>query len=300
MIKGQFIYDDNDILVEMYLSYSLISKMFFKGNEIEHCPYQILKTYISGEYSYPSTEAMHKGLYFESKIIGKTADGSTDVEPVTTSKGKPTADQIRIDEQVKLFHSGNPDTGKEALKTKYGLEIREDNVQVKASKQLIVPSLDFNVFVTVTADYLGPVLYRRKRFEKAVIDLKLTGNLMNTFGDFGWGDMERTDKTQAYINSFVFDLPFFYFIFDYPATDMTHRLVKINTYAEWHKKSHDDVMYHETSLRLQEMKETVRKAAINLEYYLQEGWPTNPSIKRCHNCPLSKDCEDSYSHEAEY
>lgn len=300
MKKGELVFDENGILVELYLSYSLISKMFFKGNEIEHCPYQILKTYISGEYSYPSTEAMHKGLYFESKIIGKTADGTTEVEPVTTSKGKPTADQIRIDTQIKLFHEGNIDTGSIPLGKKYGLEIGEDNVQVKASRQLVIPSLDFNVFATVTADYLGPIVYRSKKYDTAVVDLKLTGNLMNTFGDFGWGDMDRTDKTQAYINSFVFDLPFFYFIFDYPATNMTHRLLKINTYAEWRKKSHDDVMYHETSLRLQEMKETIRKAAMNIEFYLQEGWPTNPSIKRCHDCPLSDDCEDSFSHEAEY
>lgn len=289
MKKGKIIME-NGVLVSVDISPSLISKFIVNGNQVEYCAYQIYKTYMTGDYSFESTKVMKHGIYFETKILGKNVRGE-EVEPELTKSGKPTAEQQRIDEQVQM--------ALEVL-TKRNVTISNDNVQVKGRKQLIMPELDFNVFLTQTADLISPFLYRDTMYEQAVIDLKLSGNLNSTWGDYAWGSFEYMDKTQAYVASYVHNLPFFYVVFDYPATGMSHRIFKVNTLEEHRGLSHDNPLYNEVATRHLEMKEAARKSATIIDYHNEIGWATNPNPTLCTTCPLSDICEDSSKYEVEY
>lgn len=281
---------ENGLLVSVDISSSLISKFIKHGNQIEYCPKQIFKTYMTGEYSFDYTKAMKHGVYFETKLLGKNIR-EEEVSPELTKSGKPTADQIRIDTQVEIAHE---------LFDGRGVEIKEDNVQVKGRKQLIMPGLDFNVFLTQTADLITPFIYRDILYDMVVIDTKLTGNIGTTYGEFAWGNFKYMDKTQAYIAAYVHNMPFFYIVFDYPATKMTYRIFKVNTLEEHRQLSHDNPLYNEIAIRHLEMKEAARKTATIIDYHNTIGWETNPNTSLCVDCPLSEICEDSFKYEVEY
>lgn len=290
MIKGKIELDRNGLLVGVEMSNSLVSKFLKSGNEIPYCPYQILKTYMTGEYSFKSTQAMKNGIYFETKLIGKNSRGET-VEPELTTKGLPTAPQKRIDMQIK--------NAREVFKDR-AMVIDDKKVQLKGEKQLIMPELDFDIKITQTADMRTPIRFRDEIYDDAIVDIKLTADLKTTFGDFAWGKFEYMDKTQAYIASYVHNLPFFYLVFDYPATNMGYRLFKVNTLQGSKDMSHSNPLYNEVVTRYHEMKETVRKTALLIDYHNSTEWETRPNPTLCVACPLSEVCEDSYKYEAEY
>ncbi len=290
MKKGNIILENN-LLVAVEMSTSLITKFIKNGNEIDYCPKQIYETYMTGNYLFESSIPMRHGIYFETMLLGANVSG-TEVEPLLTKKTKkPTAEQARIDIQIEL--------AKQVFKERK-IVVRKDNVQVKGSRHLIMPSLDFNVHLTQVADLISPIEYRGEFYENACIDVKLTGSLSNTFGDFAWGNFKYMDKIQAYIASYVHDLPFFYIVFDYPATNMGYRIFKVNTIQGNKSLPHDSPFYNELNMRYSEMKETARKVAIYIDYHFNTQWEARPETSLCTTCPLNTQCEDSYKFETEY
>jgi hypothetical protein len=290
MVKGK-VTIENGLLVAVEMSNSLIQKFIKKGNEIDYCPKQIYATYMTGEYSFDSTIAMKRGIYFETMLLGKNARDEEVSPEVTASKGLPTAEQKRIDQQIINAKNVFEDRG-----IKFGI----NDVQVKGRKQLVMPELDFDIHLTQLADIISPIRYRDEMFEKAVIDIKLTSNLTSTFGDFGWGAFEWMDKNQAYVGSYVHNLPFFYLVFDYPANNMGYRLFKVNTLQSYKGLSHEHPIYNEVLTRYHEMKETTRKTAAFIDYHNSTEWEARPHVSLCVDCPVSHMCDDSYKYEAEY
>ena len=278
--KGNLLYDeDGGSLVQVTLTPSLIKRFFSNGEPVEHCPHREYETYITGNIVQPTTLAMDRGNYFEWHTLGKNIEGRepTKVLPQTKT-GKPTAEQTRIDQQIIAF--------KEVIK-QYEIELLEDksNLQIKKERPIIIPELDFYVVMAPTSDILSGILYKGTRYKNTVIDLKLTANKDNTFGPFAWGNFTYMDKIQAYVNAYVFDAPFFYLVFDYPATGMGHILIKVNTIEEF--GDHDHPFYPEAANRHVEMKETIRKTALTIDYYDKMGWNKEPSYNLCKDCPLN-------------
>ena len=290
MKKGKLV-TDNNILVSLEITSSLIGKFFKRNEPIEYCPKEAYETYITGNYSKESTKAMKRGTYFETILLGANVRGEPVEKELTEVKKTPTAEQKRIDIQI--------ERAKKIIDEKEMI-ISSNTVQVNAVRQMIFPDVDFSVFLSQTADLITPIVYKDVFYDKVNVDLKLTGSLSNTWGDFGWANWREMDKTQALLASYVHKLPFFYFIFDYPASGMTYKLIKVNTSSDNRKFDEGDPMKNEMILRDRELRESVRNTALLVEKHFYHGWEAWPSTALCQECPLNAICEESFKYEESY
>jgi len=255
------------------ISQSLIKQMYRKGDELEHCPAQINALYIEKTASIQSL-TFDRGNYFEYLAIGAGAMHDTVVDDLPRLKsGEKSTDQIRIEEQAMRFKS---------LMPIFGMKI------IEVQKIVKVPwKYDEDVTLRIVIDYTSPIKYRTGPIihdhELAIMDLKLTQNINNTFGDYSWGFPANMDLIQAVMYSHVWAekygkaIPFYYWIFDFKKNP-ENKIVK--------KREPEPVDYAE-------LHESIRKTHANLIYYAANNWPTNPLVSLCKNCPLKDTCIDS-------
>ena len=291
--------------MDFYINQSTIKKFIKKGTEIPHCPNKIHKSYIIREFPDPTSEAMLKGKYFESEFIGGTAHGGGIVADLPRKRvtkkalklnpnaiGEKTLSQIRIDEQVKI--------GKEKAK-KYGVVYNEFNTQTKIYKRW---HEDPNIILTGELDIFPTILKYKGNYYLTIVDLKLTADISNTYGDFCWGDFESMDHLQSahyqyLIKDIDFDLNdelnpgnylrelinperakmindgyllFVYWIFDYKP--------KYNDMFQPHIMHPIDWAHY---------YETIRKSISMLGFMESQNWPCNPG-SLCEGCNV-KTCE---------
>jgi len=291
------------------ISSSLIKKFIYKGNEIDHCPKRVYHTTVKRDYPENESEAMRSGQFFETKCIGSTRDGVRviDLPRKELSKkqkkeneiewekglapihyGEKTIDQIRIEDQVMVF--------KQKVK-KYMMVIDSFNTQVELRYKLN----DQFTLVGHPDIFPTPVM-TNSGLKVFCIDLKLTKDIDNTFGDFCWGEPERMDNTQGLIYQFLIkslnenDNPhlselltkpllsmcnnglveFRYWVFGYGNRSMRDKFVPVR-YDKM-----DDV----------EIKERIRRTVRIVDGYETYGWKTNPKHSLCHDCPLKTICSD--------
>lgn len=247
--------------------------MYRKGDEVEHCPAMLHAQYITKTVSFSSL-TFDKGNYFEYLAIGANATSNDAVTDLPRLKnGDKSIDQIRIEEQAMRFKSMLPT---------YGMQVME------SQKVVTVPwKYDDDVVLRIVIDFLSPIKYRTGHIINdhplAIIDLKLTQNIHNNFGDFSWRFPANMDHLQAIMYSHVWEeahgskIPFYYWVFDYK------------------KKPENKIIRKKepSSIDFAEMHESIRKTQANLMYYEANGWPTNPSVKVCQRCALKSICKDS-------
>lgn len=273
--KPRFRVHNNKLI--LYISNTLINQFFQKGNEKEYCPRRVFESSILNKYRTPPSLAMLKGSYFETKCIGGGAgDSKVDHLPLTL-KGKITKDQERIDQQVVVF---------KMLCEEYGIIISDDksNIQIKEMKHYAQSNwLDIEVFITGESDIISPINnYKGFSFDNSIIDLKLTGDLTSTWGDFAWSPKEFINTQQLTVYHLLFDMPTFFWVFDYKAKGPEHMLLPVN-----HDTNHKNPnLANKAKYRISSTHEVIRKTINEIAHNFIEGWVEKPNTTNCDKCPV--------------
>lgn len=263
------------------ISTSLIGKMFPDGEEKILCPKQLKETFIDRKYRMPDTEAQASGKYFEYVCLGAGADMTdlvTDLRHVKSGRGgEKSADQIRIEDQARMF---------EEIAENLGVKIIKENIQVRVEKpwdhEYNEWEEEYDIVITGIIDFISPVnamAFKENgergviQCENAVHDLKLTKDIWAVFGrNRSWAYPWTMNHTQLAIYNYITDLPAFYWVFDYkPKAE----------FRVYHKEM--------TSMEKLEMHEAIRKTAEKYIELDKVGWPASPAYYRCKDCPV-KDC----------
>ena len=300
--------------VKYPISQSLIKRILYNGEEREVCPYQLHNVDIPHKYKRETTLPMQCGNYFETQCIGSSAGGkATNDLPrkllnknqqtenrVRKKEGRPLikgekrSDQLRIDEQILRFKS---------LCTKYQIIIANNNVQIP----IIIPwEKDKNVLLTMQLDIFPTPIFYKKELRIAIIDLKLTGDLNSSYGEYCYATPEHLDLIQGKMyhygvrhidhalnphlnNVLSSDVEevikqsclFFLWIFNYKKPILEDKFIEV----VWDKTKEA------------ELHESIRKTMSMLEMFEAQAWPLLPSYNRCKKCPI-KECEGREYYEA--
>jgi hypothetical protein len=233
-----------------YINQSLVKQ----SEKKEFCPRAYYSIEILGEFQKAESLPMTQGKYFEYLATGaKDRDGSI-AELNSTLKGKPTVSQLRIEWQAKQFKSN----------------LEKHNIEIVS----VGNKLSFNLFdeFLTTGIEDAEVLYQG---EPAIMDIKLTGDINNTFGDFSWGDFQGMDKLQAYT----------YTLLKYHLTKKRYRFIY---YIADHKKN-PEYKIEEVSDplgRYQEVYNRFKNAFMRMTAFEKLGYPAVPS-ENCKNCAVT-------------
>lgn len=276
-------------MAETIINSSLIKAIIHHGNFREdQCMKKVKALFFGKTKSIPSPVQSY-GLYFETKAIGGSArNQKTEILPLT-SRGKITAIQERIDQQIDIFRL--------QLLENYINVVSGINTQVQVFKRI-----NQDLIVSATYDiFPSPILYKNQILPVSAIDLKITKDIDSDWGEFGWGNFENMDHTQLVLQNFIvrdFDedlnarlnpkliqmnlirpimkeyldnLPVFYWVFEY-GTKLRNQLYRVNV----------------DNLMIMELKETIRKVDVIIwEQNQRIGWNANPSYDNCQFCPLN-------------
>jgi hypothetical protein len=256
----------------MDISSSIISKLFNKWGDVEHCPYQLYRVAILRDI-HMDTLAMQKGRYFETQCLGSTAFGNEDDLP-RLRNGEKSTDHKRIDECVMLF---------EQQCRNHFVEVNKWNTQVVLKMKL---NSDYN--------YVGhldifPVAMYDKTFHMAFIDLKLAEDSGNTWGDFCWGKPEYINTTQmvgyhTLIRHMDNDLNDLDGVPD-AVLELAHTVRGYYWVFGYRKGGFLPLEVTYTPDKVAEFRESVRRTMSTLTKYEAEGWKPTPG-KLCGKCPV--------------
>lgn len=293
------------------ITQSLIKKFLYKGEELNFCPKQIYHTEWLRDIPRYETDSMMAGRFFETLCLGSSADGQmvTDLERKGLTKkqimqnerdimagaapthiAKKKIGQIRIEEQALAFKQ---------LCVKYQITVMPGiNTQIPIK---IKWEQDPTVILEMTLDIFPTSVMGRKETHLAVIDLKLTGNIHNTFGEYCYGDPEHLDKIQGWMYHYGIrnidfelnphmvelmttkvqeliktnDVKFLMWVFDYKKEELENKFIEVS----W------------AGIAKAELMQSIKKTIAIIEENENLGWPTKPLFEFCKNCPL-KECPD--------
>lgn len=281
------------------ISYSLIDKIYFKGEEIPHCPAKIYGDMIG--LKTPPTEPKKAGNLFETLLLGGGRDGA---QTHQLRRKKVTAKAIR--EAIK---KGLPEPQPEMTIDEVRIRLQVEKSKILFFNHKIMVINNVNTQVPVYKIWNGIKLWGHLDLfptsivwngyhRTAIIDTKLTANLASTFGKYCWGYPEGIDFTQGLMYFFLTedidynlnpyllklfgrerqfnDLVFLYYVSDYKVAEEKLR----NKFFEVLK----------TPDRMKELKETIRKCHANMEMYQDQGWPANPTYDVCKDCVQNYIC----------
>ena len=284
------------------ISQSLIKKFLDKGDWRSICPKNIYDTVIDPKEEIPPTRPMMDGSYFETLVLGSGRGGEQTLDlprkKLTIKqerenrireekgeeliKGAKSIAQIRIEEQAERFRF---------LCAQHQVVVTEYNTQMPIFKKW---EKDEEVMLSGELDVFPTSVLGKHGFQMAIIDLKLTGNINNNFGDFCWGSPEHMDHIQAQmylylIRNIDFSLNkglenmirpsvmnmitnnkvvFLYWVFSYGSGKLDDKFVR----------------YDMDHLKEAELHESIRKTVATIEKYKEEGWAAVPEYERCAEC----------------
>lgn len=229
------------------------------------CPRQIFETFIAGSVSTLPTESMMKGLVFEDWCLSKP--GQATHEAPRLKNGNLSADYIRISEQAEKF--------KTEIMPQFGLEIKHQQL-------LIEHEYSDNVTLHGKLDFCSPVKDEvLGDIPMAIHDLKLTGSIFKTWGDFSWAFPYNIDHTQAFMYTYLYkekfgwEIPFYYWVFDY-SPDKNFKVFRKSVEA-MHKL---------------ELQESIRMSVEKIEYFEKNGWDVEVANENnCKGCALKDNCK---------
>lgn len=171
----------------MIINQSLIKEFLFHSELKEYCPMRAYSHLIERTHNI-STLSQQKGNYFESLCIGGGYDGQVVSDLPRKKNGDKTLDQARIDMQHLRW---------EAMCQKMGITVmRGFNTQTKVYKRF-----NEDIILEANMDLFPVVIQIRGEGQYSIIDLKLTADLLSTFGMFNWNDASAMDHIQAYMYS---------------------------------------------------------------------------------------------------
>jgi len=278
-------------LKELNITSTLINELYFNSEyRGDHgtpiCPRKVYRTYLLGDVKTKPTDAMIKGQYFETELIGSGVNGFKREAPLLKS-GKKPIDYIRIDNQVEMA---------EMVFHKYG--IIKDYVQIERKIPLEYdehPGIKF--WLKVHADLVSPVKMKGFDYPYAVIDLKLTQDRNSRFGEFCWGEPQYMNHNQAILYSYVFKLPFIYLVFDYRPKDFEagYKAIPVITSSMKNlSEEHLNLAKH----RDFDLKMTIQGTIDKIIMWDAHDYPAEPAPEICKLCPLNPlnggDCKDAY------
>jgi len=265
------------------ISKSLIRQLIYKGEPYPVCPYKVYHVNLLRDVTFPASDSQLKGLYFESKCLGASADGSATIDlPRHKRTGARLADHDRIDQAVELFFQ---------VKQDLGLKIEQGQTQVYNKRKWVDPEhhWDIPVFLDGTLDFVSPIQTPGYSFESATVDLKLTKDrdIVDTFSNglfhsTPWGNMEKADFTEAMMYRLVFGRPFVYLVFDYKASNPGYRDIPVITDIN----DPDRQKAAKATNRMVELYRTIRWVVSSIMQWEKEGWPLVVIPKVCASCPI--------------
>lgn len=230
-------------------------------NRVNCCPAKYKAYNIDKLFSRPTSKYMLYGQYFEWMCLGtRTRNGKVPFIPKLKKGGKPVA-QLRIEEQVKVFHD----------------LIRKRNIRILATD--VTSEAEFTlpngrkVVLFGTQDILV-----EEKGKLGIIDLKLSADINSSYGVYAWGNEDKINKIQPsfykYIRKTITGIKHFFefWVFDYKP-EPEHLIHPAET--TW-----EDVY---------EMTNEIQNAIIKLEAFEREGYPAIGDPDECKNCSV-KNC----------
>lgn len=295
--------------IKFPINQSLIRKLLHNGNERELCMRKLYLTVITKQYKGETTTPMMYGKYFETQCLGKSAKGDKQTDlprkkltkpqiaenAVRKEEGRPLIkgdkylDHIRTDDQVTRF---------KALQKAYQIIITRENVQVPLfaywdKRKDVMLKAELDIFPTS--------ILLHGELEAAIIDLKLTANIHQEYGEYCYGKPEYLDLIQAKMYHYIVRrldpmlnpnidslvtgsvrsliaqnrIRFLLWIFNYKGPVLEDKFIQVM----WDK------------MKEEELNESIRKTISILDKAEAEDWPTNSSYELCKKCPW-KQCPD--------
>lgn len=241
-----------------------------------YCPRKIYVRYIAKTHEQEPSDSMIKGQYFETMALGSGRGGIKVTDLPRKKNGHVTIDHARIDFQAKRFAE---------VLDKWGIRMPKAN-----GKQLEIITEVNGILLSGNLDFVSRVNNIYGDFPVAVIDLKLTKDRKNTYGQFCWGEPEKMDKLQASMYPLLFkkkwghklprdyEIMFFYLVFDYKP-DFGDNLIPVFYNAAEEEKLMERIRYTN-----EKMHEAIRT-----------DWPAIPDYEQCKKCPLriSGECKQA-------
>jgi hypothetical protein len=302
---------------EYPISQSLIRRLFFKQEEKDVCPRQIYEVMILKIVDQEPTPPMLKGKFFETLCLG-SGRGGEKIEDLPRKKlttvqerdnrilisegkspmiGEKTIDQIRIEDQAERF---------KILSQNRQMFVDKDHGTNTQIPLMLRWEKDQSVLITMELDIFPTPIILKEELELAIVDLKLTGDINSTFGEYCYGIPDELDPIQSQmyhygvrnidpeLNPHTEELlseslrimingnkiKFVLWVFNYKKTQLEDKLIEFR----WDKSKEA------------ELHETIRKTKALLEMHDEMGWPTDPSYKKCKHCPLLQ-CDDRIEYE---
>lgn len=199
------------------------------------------------------------GVYFETLVIGSGMGGAT-IE--LTDKELKSVFYGRVVRQAKV--------ARDWLMKKFGGEIVGRQVTVYGS--ITIDGVTIPLEGNIDVEYLLNLI-------TIIIDLKLTGDLDNTYGKYCWGEPDKIDTGQLvmygeliYQRDGVYP-PTHYYVADNSGDEKSEILNIINS----------DEYKHQYWQR-------VKNAFIGISRSLKFGWDNKASYNTCVSCPIKHLC----------
>lgn len=272
----------------------------------EMCPKQVYHYYIAKDYKRVRSEYMMWGTLLEQKLLGHSAYDDDD-EPLETPKHKRTGEKLitekRIEEQVMRLQSHIFPSNQIAF-TPY------INTQVKVYRRFNEKYIVKVIYDIFPSTIVKPNESGELQLYLTIFDLKGTGDVNSTWGDFCWGSPEYMDHLQADLylwaseeidfdlndklnkgnhlrelyNDFVMqavkgnNMRFHYIVVGYVKEPLINQIsIKERTRFE-----------NSSDLRRKEMIERVKRTITILEDMAENNYPARPHYSTCKNCVVSK------------
>jgi hypothetical protein len=270
-------FDEKNHIKTIIVSQTLLKAHSFKGEKNDLCWKRFYHEDLIHSHQKKITLPMLYGLYFEQQCIGRSRyDDKTELP--RKQNGQKTIDHIRIDEQVFLFKSKINEYGILLDPIDGGYR----NVQVQARRKLKLAGFEgIDIFLEGVADIVTPLEYENYNWPMAICDIKLTKDRFGGWGRNSWEYPDNRDHIQAIVYSKLFNLPFFYWVFDYKSTDRGEVIYPVNTNVE-----HSDFRKaNEAKLRIIEMNERIRSYCADI-ITNNNIWPVNPRYEICKMCSV--------------
>ena len=249
------------------LSQSLI-KSLYKYKLGEECGLLIEASYFN-KVNFPSSEAQELGNYFEYKATGQLPRDNHTPEAKLLKNGNPSLPFARMDKQVENY---------KYLMKRMNFEVEQTGFSFTNPKYSGIADI-----IAFDKNIKSKDVYKKR----IIIDLKTSGLLNDKWSEYGWANESIEEKDNLLIQAIHYkilakyewgidDIPFYFMVFS-SKNDWEYKVFKINV---------DEVTYQQHYANL-------LNAQNYLDEQIQKGFRANPSLEKCHSCPMTDTCLQS-------
>ena len=259
----------------------IVSQSFIKAldPQKENCPRKARAIYIEGLISEPS-DVMKLGNFFETIAYGASEDGMRTTAEMDSRKGTMKVNYERVQTHAIRFldtDEKNPDS----YRVRYQMDLHapRQHIYVTIKGE---PGFILRARIDVITSLYDSIWFPNAKHAKVILDTKITGSTLSTFGPFAWGAPDTMDHLQADYYSLVHELgrgeriPFYYLVMD-------------TTPQKRHMPFYKEVTDENRKKVIARIRDTI---ALIKDYDRACGteWPIKPSAEQCTRCPLANAC----------